>query len=183
MRKKIYIISLIALILVLIISIIVEINRLNEPESKIAINVENRTFKQELLEDILDNLKNKAKENDVKLGDFSLVRYDDNTYFKVELPDIKDSNYLIHYEGINVNTISLNFTQVNEENIKKIENSIITLIQVSDPSISRENSLKIFSKLSESLDKDKNKSLLTYKNGVSYSIELDQTGGMIFYAK
>ena len=188
MKKKLqYFLLLLLGLIVVITAIVKELWVLNKEkkqnDSVVITDVKKKNFKSELLENIVDSFKNLSNKEELKLDNFSLVKYDNKTYFKIEIPELKNSTYLIHYEGINVATLHANILEVNEKNMPIFQKAISILIQVSDKSIKREEALQILSELLTSLNKNKSSVQIKYINGLVYTIEVKDDKSILFTVK
>lgn len=186
-KTNIYIFSFIIILVILIALIVKELWKLNENYSKTQINIKkelrSKNFKNELLEDVMNRLKTVGYEHGLKLEDISLVKYDNKTYLKISIQDLESSNYLIHYESMNVTTLHANIWKVTENNIEKVSKAIISLIMTSDKNIQEVEAIQIYSELLTSLNKNKETAQLKFKNGLVYSIEVSENEGIVFMVK
>lgn len=186
-KNNIYIFSFIIILVILIALIVKELWKLNENYSKTQINIKKelriKNFKNELLEDVMNRLKTVGYEHGLKLEDISLVKYDNKTYLKISIQDLESSNYLIHYESMNVTTLHANIWKVTENNIEKVSKAIISLIMTSDKNIQEVEAIQIYSELLTSLNKNKETAQLKFKNGLVYSIEASENEGIVFMVK
>lgn len=186
-KTNIYIFSFIIILVILIALIVKELWKLNENYSKTQINIKkelrSKNFKNELLEDLMNRLKTVGYEHGLKLEDISLVKYDNKTYLKISIQDLESSNYLIHYESMNVTTLHANIWKVTENNIEKVSKAIISLIMTSDKNIQEVEAIQIYSELLTSLNKNKETAQLKFKNGLVYSIEASENEGIVFMVK
>lgn len=186
-KTNIYIFSFIIILVILIALIVKELWKLNENYSKTQINIKkesrSKNFKNELLEDVMNRLKTVGYEHGLKLEDISLVKYDNKTYLKISIQDLESSNYLIHYESMNVTTLHANIWKVTENNIEKVSKAIISLIMTSDKNIQEVEAIQIYSELLTSLNKNKETAQLKFKNGLVYSIEASENEGIVFMVK
>lgn len=131
----------------------------------------------------MNRLKTVGYEHGLKLEDISLVKYDNKTYLKISIQDLESSNYLIHYESMNVTTLHANIWKVTENNIEKVSKAIISLIMTSDKNIQEVEAIQIYSELLTSLNKNKETAQLKFKNGLVYSIEASENEGIVFMVK
>ncbi len=186
-KTNIYIFSFIIILVILIALIVKELWKLNENYAKTQINIKKelriKNFKNELLEDVMNRLKTVGYEHGLKLEDISLVKYDNKTYLKISIQDLESSNYLIHYESMNVTTLHANIWKVTENNIEKVSKAIISLIMTSDKNIQEVEAIQIYSELLTSLNKNKETAQLKFKNGLVYSIEASENEGIVFMVK
>lgn len=94
MKKKLqYFLLLLLGLIVVITAIVKELWVLNKEkkqnDSVVITDVKKKNFKSELLENIVDSFKDLSNKEELKLDNFSLVKYDNKTYFKIEIPELK----------------------------------------------------------------------------------------------
>lgn len=185
MKKYLYSSFLIVIILVssLIIFQLWKLNNINDKNGINIANIKKGNFKSELLEDTIEKFKLETKKSNIEISKFSLIKYDNKTYYKMSINNLKNSEYLIHYEGINVSALYASIFNVNEANMPTVENIITTLICVSDKNIDKIESKKICSELLLTVDKNKNSSQLKYKNNLIYTLEITDNSNIIFSIK
>lgn len=185
-RKKLYIFSLAIIFIILIFYTTKEILKINENTKKnemTVIRANKKIFKNELMEDVLNRLKENCDEFGINLEDISLIKSDNRTYLKVGIKDIPNSDYLIHYEGMNVTKLYANISKVDENNLDKISLIVGAMIKTSDHSMTTVDAVQIYSELLTSINKNKNVSQLKLKNGLIYSLEVTETQGIIVIIK
>ncbi|WP_068268426.1 hypothetical protein [Caviibacter abscessus] len=184
-KKRIIQILFIIVLITLIRYIIYEINILNNTRKNIqVVNKTTKTiFKNELLENLVDKFKDIAQKNKVELFNFNFVKAQNKTYFKIITPEIENSSYMIAYEGISVIELYANIGVINEEKMKIAEKILVTLIEVSDKLISDEEAKRIFAMSSSKLDKDNLSSSIAYTNGLTYTLDVTEFGGLILSIK
>lgn len=186
-KNKIYFIGLILCALILIVFIMKELWRLNinnsENKTEVISKITKSNFKNRLLEDVVTDLKTFTKEKNVEISDISMVKYDNKTYLKILIPEIENSNYLIHYEGMNITTLHADIWNVNKDNVDTIFKIIVSLIEVSDKNINEVEAIQIYSELLTGLEKNKSIAQLKLKNGLIYILESTETNAIVFTIK
>lgn len=186
-KRNIYIFSFMIILIILIVLVVKELFKLNESYTKnktdIKKELHSKNFKNELLEDVVNRLKQVSSEYDLVLENISLVKYDNKTYLKISIPELENSNYLIHYEGMNITTLHANIWEVKDSNIEKVSNAIISLIRTSDKNIQEVEAIQIYSELLTSVNKNKATAQLKFKNGLVYSLEASENEGIVFTVK
>lgn len=180
-KKRILQILFIVISLILIILTVKEMRGLTQSRKNLEIskNKSKTTFQNELLENIINIFEKNAKEHGVEISNFSLMKVSQKTYFKVNISEIENSSYMIAYDGINVTEIYANIGIITEENIKKVEDIATVLIKTSDSTITYEHAKRIFAMLSSNIYEENPITTLSYTNGLTYSLEITEFGGIV----
>lgn len=167
----------------LIINEINALNRTRKNTTQIINKISKTVFKNDLLENLINKLRTISKENEIELSNFNFVKVQNKTYFKIVTPDLENSSYMIAYEGISVIELYANIGIINEDDIENVEKISTMLIEISDRSITKEEAKRIFAMLSSKLDKDHSSASIAYTNGLTYSLDITEFGGLILSIK
>lgn len=170
---------------IIIVSSILSVKYVLYEKNKEDINIDNVqvvTFKNVLLKDIVEIFREKAKENNIELAEFKLVKFDNKTYFYSNILNKENVSYLINYEGLDISEMYVKITEPDDIDMETMENIITTLIMVSDENISLSESKRIYATLLTSLE-DNLKVQFKYLNGLIYIFEIEDENNIIFYIK
>lgn len=181
MKKK-YIVIFITILVISIALTIKEIRNINSKDNTVAIT-NSKIFKNELLENFMDKIKTALEKDGFSLNGYTLVKYDNKTYFKMDVVDMENTNFLIHHEGIDIKGIYVNTEDINTENIDKISSLFSIAIRISDETIDKDEIMRIIEEIFSNLNNNNFNYELKYKNDLIYGIEILENGEVIFYVE
>ena len=138
------------------------------------------------IDTIIQNFDKKSRENNIAIGKFEKLNFDNRNYYysKINSREGSNSNYVLDYQGVNVSGMFLKVGVVTGQNLATIENMVVNLIQVSDSAMSDEEAKKIYAQVLSKMDDNGLESSILYSNGVIYSVKITQkTGELVFMAR
>ena len=162
-----------------------------EEQKKIEMEAKKEEQKKSLffnnsIDTILPNFDKKSRENNIAIGKFEKLNFDNRNYYysKINSREGSNSNYVLDYQGVNVSGMFLKVGVVTGQNLATIENMVVNLIQVSDSAMSDEEAKKIYAQVLSKMDDNGLESSILYSNGVIYSVKITQkTGELVFMAR
>lgn len=182
--KKIIISAIFTIIIItsyIVFNRIVQLN--NQTISKTENSASVRVFKKQLLENIIESIKDKSDEAQIKLSDYTLVKYEEKSFVNLDILQIPKSNFLIQYEGLYVISIHLNIGELNDENSKMVSDIATILIKVSDLDLTEIEAKQIFSQLIKQVNSKKTSTYIKYKNGLVYNLSINDDVGINLYVE
>ncbi len=138
------------------------------------------------IDTIIQNFDKKSKENNIAIGKFEKLNFDNRNYYysKINSKEDSNSNYILDYQGVNVSGMFLKVGVVTGQNLATIENMVVNLIQVSDSTVTDDEAKKIYAQVLAKMDDNGLESSILYPNGVIYSAKITQkTGELVFMAR
>ena len=101
----------------------------------------------------------------------------------MDIKNIKNTNYLIHYEGIDLKGIYVNFDNIDQNNIEIVENIIFSVIRASDDNIEFNEAKKIVGEIFSNISNKDFIFSLKYKNSLVYTLKIIENGAVVFYVE
>lgn len=163
--------------------IIKEVYELNKSSYITIQNTQTTNFKEMLLEDTVDKFTQYIKENNIDVSNYSVVKYGDKTFLKIEILLVDNSNYLIEYEGLYVKSIYANIGKMDEKNIEDIINIVTVLFKISSTDMSTAEAKQIFSNLISQVNEKNTTAYLKHKNNMTYNLKINENGGISVYVE
>jgi len=111
------------------------------------------------------------------------VKYENQNFYKAEIMTKEDSNYTISSHGIDIKGLVLKVGTVSNSDLGIIEDMVVNLIEVSDKRITEDEARILYAQLLSDIKDDKLSNSIKYKNGITYAIQVERTGVLIFSAQ
>ena len=161
-------------------------NTKNESENKNNIGqIEEQmiTFKDKSIEKVINDFEVNSKKNKIEINKFENLKYENQNFYKAEIITKEDSNYTISYQGIDIKGLALKVGTVSNSDLGIIEDMVVNLIEVSDKRIIEDEARILYAQLLSDIKDDKLSNSIKYKNGITYAIQVERTGVLIFSAQ
>ena len=141
------------------------------------------TFKDKSIERIISDFEINSKKNKIDIDKFENLKYENQNFYMAEIISKADSNYTILYQGIDIKGLVLKVGVVNNSDLVIIEDMVVNLIEVSDKRIIEDEARVLYAGLLSDIKENKLSNSIKYKNGITYAIQIERTGILIFSAQ
>ena len=141
------------------------------------------TFKDESIEKVINDFEVSSKRNKIEINKFEKLKYENQNFYKAEIMTKEDSNYTISSHGIDIKGLVLKVGTVSNSDLGIIEDMVVNLIEVSDKRITEDEARILYAQLLSDIKYDKLSNSIKYKNGITYAIQVERTGVLIFSAQ
>ena len=141
------------------------------------------TFKDESIEKVINDFEVSSKRNKIEINKFEKLKYENQNFYKAEIMTKEDSNYTISSHGIDIKGLVLKVGTVSNSDLGIIEDMVVNLIEVSDKRIMEDEARILYAQLLSDIKEDKLSNSIKYKNGITYAIQVERTGVLIFSAQ
>ena len=118
-----------------------------------------------------------------EINKFEKLKYENQNFYKAEIMTKEDSNYTISSHGIDIKGLVLKVGTVSNSDLGIIEDMVVNLIEVSDKRIMEDEARILYAQLLSDIKDDKLSNSIKYKNGITYAIQVERTGVLIFSAQ
>ena len=141
------------------------------------------TFKDKSIERIISDFEINSKKNKIDIDKFENLKYENQNFYMAEIISKADSNYTILYQGIDIKGLVLKVGVVNNSDLVIIEDMVVNFIEVSDKRITEDEARVLYAGLLSDIKENKLSNSIKYKNGITYAIQIERTGILIFSAQ
>lgn len=140
-------------------------------------------FKDRSIEKVINDFEVNSKRNNIEINKFENLKYENQNFYKAEIMTKEDCNYTISYHGIDIKGLVLKVGTVSNSDLGIIEDMVVNLIEVSDKRIMEDEARILYAQLLSDIKDDKLSNSIKYKNGITYAIQVERTGILIFSAQ